>query len=175
MSVNKLPETTEPPGLRAKHPLHRASDKHTSEWLSKKKTLTLIRKRKNCFTISDKQPSSTDTTATAPASTQPTVTDKGHFVLLDLKRPDSKQCTRVPFQIDSAASCNTLPSSHLSDMRWANLSPTKTDSNTTTLCQSANEAHRHPWAALSLIKNRLPGHPRQLQILLAEPGLNQEL
>ena len=77
-----------------------------------------------CFPISHKQPSSTDTTATAPASTQPTVTDKGHFVLLDLKSPDSKQCTRVPFQIDSAASCNMLPSSHLSDMPWA--LPTKT-------------------------------------------------
>ena len=72
----------------------------------------------HCFTISDTRPH------TAHAS--PTVPDKGHFVLLDLKNPDSNHTIQVPFQIDSAASCNTLPSKHLSSMPWATVIPTRT-------------------------------------------------
>ena len=72
----------------------------------------------HCFTISDTRPH------TAHAS--PTVPDKGHFVLLDLKTPDSNHTIQVPFQIDSAASCNTLPSKHLSSMPWATVISTRT-------------------------------------------------
>ena len=70
----------------------------------------------HCFTISDA------TLRTANS----TVPDKGHFVLLDLKSPDSNHAIQIPFQIDSAASCNTLPSKHLSSMPWATVVPTRT-------------------------------------------------
>ena len=81
----------------------------------------------NCFTLSDQQPgSNADTTPLAPPPLHQALADKGHFVLLDLTSSDSYHSTQVPFQIDSAASCNTLPSSHLSNMPWAKVLPTKT-------------------------------------------------
>ena len=76
----------------------------------------------NCFTIS----STADAATSASISLHSKITDKGHFVLLDLNDFDSSCSTRVPFQIDSAASCNTLPSSHLSNMPWAKILPSKT-------------------------------------------------
>ena len=72
----------------------------------------------NCFTISDTRPHKAHASLTVP--------DKGHFVLLDLKSPDSNHTIQGPFQIDSAASCNTLPSKHLSSMPWATVIPTRT-------------------------------------------------
>ena len=80
----------------------------------------------NCFTLSDKQPPDLDNTATTPPSLHPPIAGKGHFVMLDLWSPDSCVSKQIPFQIDSAASCNTLPSNHLSDMPWATISPSKT-------------------------------------------------
>jgi len=81
----------------------------------------------NCFTLSDQQPgSNADTTPLAPLPLHRAHADKGHFVLLDLTSSDSCHSTQVPFQIDSAASCNTLPSSRLSNMPWAKVLPTKT-------------------------------------------------
>lgn len=52
--------------------------------------------------------------------------EKDHFVLLSLTSPDSKKQTQILFQIDSAASCNTLPSKNLANMPWAKLLLTKT-------------------------------------------------
>ena len=72
----------------------------------------------HCFTISDTRPHTTHASSTVP--------DKGHFVLLDLKSPDSNHTNQVPFQIASAASCNTLPPKHLSSMPWATVIPTRT-------------------------------------------------
>jgi len=72
----------------------------------------------HCFTILDARPHTAHASPTAP--------DNGHFVLLDLKSPDSNHTIQVPFQIDSAASCNTLPSKHLSSMPWATVIPTRT-------------------------------------------------
>ena len=72
----------------------------------------------HCFTILDTGPH------TAHASS--TVADKGHFIFLDLKSPNSNHTIQIPFQIDSAASCNTLPSKHLSNMPWATVTPTRT-------------------------------------------------
>ena len=72
----------------------------------------------HCFTISNTKPHKADESSTVPY--------KGHFVLLDLKSPDSNHTIQVPFQIDSAASCNTLPSKHLSSMPWATVIPTRT-------------------------------------------------
>ena len=73
---------------------------------------------KHCFTISDTRPHTAHASSTVP--------DKGHFVLLDLKSPDSNYTFQVPFQIDSVASCNTLPSKNLSRMPWATVIPTRT-------------------------------------------------
>ena len=72
----------------------------------------------HCFTISDEKPFTASATSAVP--------DKGHFVLLDLKSPDSSQAIQIPFQIDSAASCNTLPSKHLSSILWATMILTRT-------------------------------------------------
>ena len=72
----------------------------------------------HCFTILDMGPH------TAHASS--TVADKGHFIFLDLKSPDSNHTIQIPFQIDSAASCNTLPSKHLFNIPWATVTPTRT-------------------------------------------------
>ena len=72
----------------------------------------------HCFTISDANPHTAHASSTVP--------DKDHFVLLDLKIPDSNHTIQIPFQIDSAASCNTLPSKHLSSTPWATVSPTRT-------------------------------------------------
>lgn len=80
----------------------------------------------NCFTLSDERPSNADTTAMALPPLHLAPADKGHFVLLDLTCSDSCHSTQVPFQIDSAASCDTLPSNHLSKMPWAKDLPTKT-------------------------------------------------
>jgi len=80
----------------------------------------------HCFTISDTQPYSANATAAALPSLQHRTPDKGHFILLDLASPDSDLTTQIPFQIDLAASCNTLPSNLLSSMPWAKLAPTKT-------------------------------------------------
>ena len=78
----------------------------------------------SCFTLSDQQPgSNADITPLAPP---PAPADKGHFIFLDLTSSDSCHSTQVPFQIDSAASCNSLPSRHLSIMPWAKVLPTKT-------------------------------------------------
>ena len=52
--------------------------------------------------------------------------DKGHFVFLTNKSPDYRYSTQIPFQIDSAASCKTLPSYHLSNMPWAKILPSRT-------------------------------------------------
>ena len=72
----------------------------------------------HCFTISDAKPRTAHTSSAVP--------DKGHFVLLHLKSPDSNHTIQVPFQIDSAASCNTLPSKHLSNIAWATVIATRT-------------------------------------------------
>ena len=80
----------------------------------------------HCFTITDTQPYSANAAAAALPSLQRRTPDKSHFVLLDLASPDSDLTTQIPFQIDSAASCNTLPSNLLSSIPWAKLAPTKT-------------------------------------------------
>ncbi|CAH3196771.1 unnamed protein product [Porites evermanni] len=54
------------------------------------------------------------------------IADKGHFVMLDLRILDSPISKQIPFQIDSAASCNTLPSNHLTNIPCAKISPSKT-------------------------------------------------
>lgn len=72
----------------------------------------------HCFTISDTRPHTAHASPTAP--------DKGHFILLDLKSPDSNHTIQGPFQIDSAASCDTLSSKHLSIMPWATVILTRT-------------------------------------------------
>ena len=81
---------------------------------------------KHCFTISDTQPYSANVAAAAVPCLQHWNPDKGHFVLLDLMSPNSELTTQIPFQIDSAASCNTLPSNLLASMPWAKLAATKT-------------------------------------------------
>ena len=80
----------------------------------------------NCFTLSDKQPSNAGTTALASPLLLSAPAEKGHFVLLDVKSSDSCHSIQIPFQMDSAASCNTLPSNHLSNMPWAKVFPRKT-------------------------------------------------
>ena len=80
----------------------------------------------HCFTISDTQPYLANVAAAAVPSLQQHTPDKGHFVLLDLLSLDSDLTTQIPFQIDSAASCNALPSNLLASMPWAKLAPTKT-------------------------------------------------
>ena len=80
----------------------------------------------NCFTLSEKQPPDLLSTATTPPSLHPPIADKGHFVMLDLRNLDSLISKQIPFQIDSAASCNTLPSNHLTNIPSAKISPSKT-------------------------------------------------
>ena len=80
----------------------------------------------HCFTISDAPPYSANAAAAALPSLQHRTPDEGHFVLLDFASPDSELTTQIPFQIDSAASCNTLPSKLLSSTPWAKLAPAKT-------------------------------------------------
>ena len=72
----------------------------------------------HCFTISNMKSHTTHTSSPVP--------HKGHFILLNLKSPDSNHTIQVPFQIDSVAYCNTLPSKHLSSMPWATVIPTRT-------------------------------------------------
>ena len=79
-----------------------------------------------CFTLSGKQPPDLLSTATTPPSLHPPIADKGHFVMLDLRSLDSTISKQIPFQIDSAASCNTLPSTHLTNIPCAKISPLKT-------------------------------------------------
>lgn len=75
----------------------------------------------NCFTLSNGQPLNTSVPTTAPPP------DRGHFVLLLLKDPNSSCIAQIPFQIDSAASCSSmLPSCHLSSVPWAKILPSKT-------------------------------------------------
>ena len=74
----------------------------------------------NCFTLSSGQLPNTGVATTAPSSY------KGHFVLLLLEKPDSNCRAQIPFQIDSAASWNTLLSYHLSSMPWAKILTSKT-------------------------------------------------
>jgi hypothetical protein len=74
-----------------------------------------------CFVISNqKQPGQTSTTP------HPKPGGNSYFVLLTLSRPQSGQpddSIKAPFQIDSAASCNTLPAKYLVDIPWAHLEP----------------------------------------------------
>lgn len=73
----------------------------------------------------DKHPSSTGMPAMTVPSSCPSVTEKGHFVVLELTSSDSSYGTQLPFQIDSAV-FNTLPYSQISNMASARLLPTKT-------------------------------------------------
>ena len=52
----------------------------------------------NSFTLSSGQLTNIGVTTMAPPS------DKGHFILLLLEKPDSNCRAQIPFQIDSAAS-----------------------------------------------------------------------
>ena len=74
-----------------------------------------------CFVISkQEQHEHTSTTQYSKPS------GKSYFVLLTLSRPHSDQLDdsiKVPFQIDSAASCNTLPAKHLNGIPWVHLEP----------------------------------------------------
>ena len=49
----------------------------------------------NCFTLSDKQPSNAGTTALPSPLLHQASTDKGHFILLDLKSSDSCHSTQI--------------------------------------------------------------------------------
>jgi len=60
------------------------------------------------------------------AQASSTVPDKNHFVLLDLKSPDSTHTILISSQIDSVASRNTLSPKHLSNIPWATVIPTTT-------------------------------------------------
>ncbi|CAB3998602.1 Retrovirus-related Pol poly from transposon [Paramuricea clavata] len=70
-------------------------------------------RHEQCFDISNqKQPEQTSTTQ--------------HPKPVTLSRPQSGQpddSIKVPFQIDSAASCNTLPAKYLVEIPWAHLEP----------------------------------------------------
>ncbi|CAB3986547.1 Hypothetical predicted protein [Paramuricea clavata] len=74
-----------------------------------------------CFVNSNQeQPEQTSTTH------HPKPSGNSYFVLPTLSKPQSGKpvdSIKVPFQIDSAASCNTLPVKHLIDIPWANFEP----------------------------------------------------
>ena len=80
----------------------------------------------NCFILSEKQPPDLLSTANTPPLLHPPIADKGHFVMLGLRSLDSPISKQIPFQIDSAASCNTLPSNHLTNIPCAKISLLKT-------------------------------------------------
>ena len=74
----------------------------------------------NSFTLSSGQLTNTGVTTMAPPS------DKGHFILFLLEKPDSNYRAQIPFQKNSAASWNTLLSYHLFSMPWAKILTSKT-------------------------------------------------
>ena len=74
----------------------------------------------NSFTLSGGQLTNTGVTTMAPPS------DEGYFILFLLEKPDSNCRAQIPFQIDSAASWNTLLSYHLFSMPWAKILTSKT-------------------------------------------------
>ena len=74
-----------------------------------------VTQHENCFSIQDTTPTSS-----------PFPMERGHFIQLTLADSNFGNHTQIPFQIDSAASCNTLPSRYLSKMPWAKLQPTTT-------------------------------------------------
>ena len=76
-----------------------------------------------CFTISSIEKQNEQTACTNPPQS------KGYFVMLSLSSPQpdkSQGSIQLPFQIDSAASCNTLPAKYLPSMPWAQMTPTNT-------------------------------------------------
>ena len=128
--VSRPPETSDPPELPLKTLLHGDPGGTISGYFSR--TTSPVPLPRMAFSTRTALPSPTkkppdlDNTATTPPLLHPPIADKGHFVMLDLWSPDSCVSKQIPFQIDSAASCNTLPSNHLSDMPWATISPSKT-------------------------------------------------
>ena len=100
------------------------------------------------FTISDTKPHTAQTYSTVP--------DKGHFVLLDLKSPDSNHTIQILFQIDSAASC--IQASLQYALGYGD--PNQNCQNT--LCQPTNQAcwtnHHQGLQRQHRLQSYLSGH-----------------
>ena len=106
--VYKPQGTTELPTPPLRKPPRRLlgpDGKNMSECYFQKISLTPTMKQyEHCFTISNKPHIGKETTAKETHFTA--MVQKGHFVILDLKSRGSITAVQLPFQIDSAASCN---------------------------------------------------------------------
>ena len=124
VSANRLPGISDPLDHHANSPSGQILSANTFVWLIRMRVRPSPLKAEYCTSIAS--PYRTRDTRPHTAHASSPVPDKGHFVLLDLKSPDSNHTIQVPFQIDSAVSCNTLPIKHLSSMPWATVIPTRT-------------------------------------------------